>query len=261
MRKDQEKRMYDLLEDAYKRYAVKGFIQDDPVQFIYRFDRKEDREIAGLFAALMAWGKRSIILNKVGELLDRMDDSPYEFVLSPGKKKYEVFRGFAHRTFQASDLIGFVAGLKEIYTRHGGLESVFSQPLDETNYEILQSWRGIQRFRRIMIGHPEFLMRSHKHISDPTSASSAKRLHLFLRWMVRKDAVDSGLWNQISKSDLCCPLDVHTGRISRTLGLLKRTQDDRKAVDELTASLRKICPEDPIRYDLALFGLGAYDGL
>jgi uncharacterized protein (TIGR02757 family) len=260
LRKQKVEFLRTLLEEAYLRYAVKDFIQDDPVRFIYRFEKKEDKEIAGLFAALMAWGKRSIILNKVDELLQRMDESPYEFVMAPGKQKYQALKGFVHRTFQETDIIGLASGLREIYTHYGGLESVFSVPYSEEHSEGLQSWRGIQYFRDILVTHPEFLSRSYKHVSNPGASSSAKRLHLFLRWMVRKDAVDAGLWKGFPMSELSCPLDVHTGRVGRQLGLLNRKQDDRQAVEELTASLRILCPEDPVRYDLALFGIGVYEG-
>lgn len=244
----------DLLENACLRYIRPEFVDADPVQFVYAFTQKEDREIAGLFAALFAWGKRSIILNKTEELLRRMDHAPYDFILN-GKKS--AMKGFRHRTLNADDVWGLVSGLRVIYREHEGLEAVFSFYSCEHHFPIGQkSWMGIQHFRDIVVSRPGFPERSHKHLSNPEVGSAAKRLHLFLRWMVRKDAVDCGLWSGLHPRDLNCPLDVHTGRVGRALGLIQRKQNDRKTVEELTAGLRALCPDDPVRYDLALFGLG-----
>lgn len=243
-----------LLDTACLRYIRPEFVDLDPVRFVYNFSQKEDREIAGLFAALFAWGKRSIILNKTEELLRRMDQAPYDFILN-GKKG--AMKGFRHRTLNADDIWGLVTGLRIIYGEHGGLEAVFSFYSHGTHLSSGQkSWLGIQHFRNIMVSRPGFPERSHKHLSNPEAGSAAKRLHLYLRWMVRRDAVDCGLWTGLHPRDLNCPLDVHTGRVGRALGLIQRKQNDKKTVEELTAGLRALCPEDPVRYDLALFGLG-----
>lgn len=250
-----------LLEDAYIQYAQKDFIENDPIKFVYDFQLKEDREIAGLFAALLAWGKRSIILQKTTELMDRMDYAPSEFIRANGTKKLNALKGFKHRTFIEQDLISLVNGLNFIYLKKGGLETVFSKPdgkklVEQPLSPGYKSWEGILHFREILTHHKGFASRTGKHIANPDAGSAAKRLHLYLRWMVRKDAVDSGLWTQLLPSDLNCPLDVHTARVGRALGLIKRGQNDRKAVEELTQALKQFCPEDPVKYDLALFGLG-----
>jgi uncharacterized protein (TIGR02757 family) len=251
----------DILDTAYLNYAKREFIEQDPLKFVYAYSQKEDQEIAGLFAALLAWGKRSIILQKTSELLDRMDNAPAEFIRATGTKKLNALKGFKHRTFIEKDLISLVKGLHSLYLKQGGLEAVFSGLDSDYSPELIsipgfKSWAGIQNFRNLMTQHPGFSLRSSKHISNPEAGSAAKRLHLFLRWMVRKDVVDAGIWTQLVPADLNCPLDVHTGRVGRALGLIHRKQDNRKAVEELTESLRFFCPEDPIKYDLALFGLG-----
>lgn len=244
----------DLLENACLRFIHPDFVDADPVQFVYAYAQKEDREIAGLFAALFAWGKRSIILHKTSELLQRMDHAPHDFILN-GKKA--ALKGFRHRTLNADDVWGIVSGLRVIYREHGGLESVFSFYSRKQHLPPGQkSWMGIQHFRDIVVSRPGFPERSHKHLSNPEAGSAAKRLHLYLRWMVRQDAVDCGLWTGLHPQDLNCPLDVHTGRVGRALGLIQRKQNDRKTVEELTAGLRALSPDDPVRYDLALFGLG-----
>jgi len=250
------KELHALLERKYHQYATSEFIESDPVQVVYWYQNKHDREIAGILSASFAWGKRSIILNKISELLDRMDHSPEAFVLEKGRRKYRALKGFVHRTFNEEDLQGLLQGLQNIYMNHGGLEKVFnSQLLDKPL--AWSPWNGIQNFRNIMIGTPAFLPRTHKHISNPVALASCKRLHMFLRWMIRKDNVDTGLWaNTFPASALRCPLDVHTGRVGRSLGILTRKQNDFAAVEELTQALVSFCPEDPIRYDLALFGLG-----
>jgi uncharacterized protein (TIGR02757 family) len=251
----------DILETAYLNYAKREFIEQDPLQFVYVYSQKEDQEIAGLFAALLAWGKRSIILQKTTELLERMDNAPAEFIRATGTKKLNALKGFKHRTFIEQDLMSLVNGLQFLYLKRGGLEAVFAGSSGIYSAEMIsisgyKSWAGIQNFRNLMTEHPGFSLRSGKHLANPEAGSAAKRLHLFLRWMVRRDAVDAGLWTHLSPADLNCPLDVHTARVGRVLGLIQRKQDDRKAVEELTHSLRLFCPEDPVKYDLALFGLG-----
>lgn len=260
----QIKKLKPLLDSAYQKYATEAFIKDDPVQVLYEYTDTLDREIAGILAATFAWGKRSIILNKLGELFSRMDHAPADFVMEPGMKKYKALNGFKHRTFLPEDLKGFLHGINNIYLHHGGLKSVFCQPPDiQTSWMIPANsgewnpWAGIQHFRNLMVQDVHFLPRTAKHISHPMAKSSCKRLHMYLRWMVRNDSVDTGLWSDaVSQKHLRCPLDVHTGRVARNLGLLSRNSDDAIAVEELTHHLRIIRPDDPIAYDLALFGLG-----
>lgn len=258
-------RLRKILDRQYEKYARPDFIHTDPVLRIHEYAQKEDQEIAGLFSAIFAWGKRTIILNKTADLLNRMDYAPHAFIMDTDARKFKALRGFVHRTFLEADVKSFVLGLQHIYTHAGGLEKVFCGNYLSTeeihalqfqeNYPV-KTWAGIQYFRNIMLSVPGFTARTSKHIPNPMAGTSAKRLHMYLRWMVRKDSVDIGIWKKIKPSELMCPLDVHTGRVSRALGLLHRPQDDRKAVEELSASLRLLCPEDPVKYDLALFGMG-----
>jgi uncharacterized protein (TIGR02757 family) len=260
----QMKVLKQLLDNAYLKYATEDFIPHDPVQVLFDYTDTRDREIAGLLAATFAWGKRSIILNKLGELFSRMDHAPADFVMETGMKKYKALNGFKHRTFLPEDLKGFLQGIQNIYLHHGGLKPVFCHPPDIQTAWMLPAdsvewnpWAGIQHFRNLMLEDVHFLPRTAKHISHPIAKSSCKRLHMYLRWMVRKDSIDTGLWSDtVSQRFLRCPLDVHTGRVARNLGLLSRKADDALAVEELTFQLRILRPDDPIAYDLALFGLG-----
>lgn len=242
----------DLLEQALLKYNTRNFIESDPVQIPHRFRRKEDIEIAGFFAASLAWGKRSSILNSLNKLLSLMDEAPFDFILQHEKRDLKRFSGFVHRTFNAEDCVFFIRALRDLYTRHGGLEQAFSQPEGTSGLE-----HRMANFRQAFL-RTKHMPRSTKHLSDPLNNSSAKRLCMYLRWMVRKDqgGIDLGIWKSIKASELCLPLDVHTGFVSRKLGLLKRQQNDWKAVKEVTEVLRSFDPADPVKYDLALFGLG-----
>ncbi|MGC8864781.1 MAG: TIGR02757 family protein [Bacteroidales bacterium] len=237
-------------EEQVKRYNQPAFIIHDPISIPHRFTRKEDIEIAGFFAALLAWGNRTTILRKASELMERMDNAPAEYVLSTDDSKYISLQGFVHRTFNADDIIFLVEGLHRIYQNEGGLEAVLTPKTDEES-----TFSGIIRFRQWMLKEA-FLPRHKRLIPNPAQGSAAKRLNMFLRWVIRKDrqGVDFGLW-QASPSSLMCPLDVHSGRMARQLGLLHRKQDDWKAVEELTENLRLLDPDDPVKYDFALFGL------
>lgn len=242
----------DLLEQALLKYNTRAFIETDPVQIPHRFNRKEDIEIAGFFAASLAWGTRSSILNSLNKLLNLMDEAPYDFIRQHGKGDLKRLNGFVHRTFNAGDCEFFIRALRDLYTRHGGIEPAFSLPEGTSGLEY-----RIAHFRQAFL-KTKHLPRSTKHLSDPLSNSTAKRLCMYLRWMVRKDpgGIDLGIWKSIKPSELCLPLDVHTGFVSRKLGLLRRRQNDWKAVKEVTEVLRRFDPLDPIKYDLALFGLG-----
>lgn len=263
-RQKQIKRLKRLLENAYHKYATEAFIMEDPIQVLYEYEDIMDREIAGLVAATFAWGKRSIILSKLSELFSRMDHAPADFVMESDLRKYKALKGFKHRTFLPEDVKGFLQGVQNIYLHHGGLKAVFCHPPDFQTAWIISSkhndwnpWAGIQHFRNLMLSDVYFLPRTAKHISHPAAKSSCKRLHMYLRWMVRKDSIDTGLWaDAVSQKYLRCPLDVHTGRVARYLGLVSRNVDDAIAVEELTGNLRILRPDDPIAYDLSLFGLG-----
>ena len=207
------------------------------------------------FSALIAWGQRKTIIKNALSLMDRMDQAPFEFVMHAGPAELERLEGFVHRTFNSLDAIALVLSLRRVYEEFGGLEHIFSIAATPQSQDVKEA---ILHARSCLTSHPDFPRRTHKHVANPASGSSAKRLNMYLRWMVRKDmgGVDFGIWKHIDSSLLICPLDVHTGNVARQLGLLTRKQNDWKAASELTANLRKFCPEDPVRYDFSLFGLG-----
>jgi uncharacterized protein (TIGR02757 family) len=241
----------DLLDEKVVYYNQRPFIEQDPISIPHLFTKKEDREIAGFLAATIAWGNRRSILNNAMRLMNWMDMNPHDFILNHSEKDTVPFKSFVHRTFNGTDCLFFIRSLQNIYKKHGGLEAAFDAgPRSDLKEKIM-------RFRKIFleVKHPS---RSEKHISDPGKKSSAKRLCMFLRWMVRNDkkGVDFGIWKNISSSELCLPLDVHTGNISRKLGLLTRKQNDWQAVEEITNVLRSFDPKDPVKYDFALFGMG-----
>lgn len=245
-----------FLDEKYNLYNNPAFIESDPIFVPHRFSRKEDIEIAAFFSATFAWGQRPTIIRNGLKLMELMDNEPYEFIMHHSQKDLKRFKGFAHRTFQAADAVYFIRSLQHLYKNHKGLEGAFN-PAPKMSGSMRDS---IIRFRRLFLGkYPPG--RTAKHIADVEKNASAKRLNMFLRWMVRNDkrGVDFGLWNSISPALLYCPLDLHSGRVARKLGLLKRQQNDWKAVDELTKALRKLDPTDPIKYDFALYGLGAFE--
>jgi uncharacterized protein (TIGR02757 family) len=242
----------DLLDKEVYHYNQRSFIDNDPLSIPHLFSKKEDREIAGFLAATIAWGNRKSILKNARQLVRLMDDAPHQFILEHQASDRKRFEGFVHRTFNGKDCRFFIAGLQNIYLNHGGLEKSFSPDIPQANLR-----DRIVHFRKIFL-KTRHEPRSEKHISDPSRKSSAKRICMFLRWMVRNDrkGVDFGLWRNISPADLCLPLDVHTGNVSRQLGLLRRKQNDWQAVEEITAVLKTFDPHDPIKYDFALFGMG-----
>jgi len=245
----------ELLDEKYHFYHARFFIEPDPISIPHQFDKKEDIEISGFLAATLAWGQRPVILRNANLLMKGMDFSPHEFVLDHRPEDRLRFKDFKHRTFNFDDLNFFLASLQNIYRNLGGLENCFKAHPEEEN-----TAGSISRFREAFFS-TEHLPRSKKHVSDPKRNSACKRLNMFLRWMVRKDepAIDFGIWNSLKPSQLSCPLDLHSGRVARQLGLLKRKQNDWKAVEELDDSLRKLDPEDPVKYDFALFGMGVFE--
>ncbi len=244
----------ELLELKYKQYASKEFIENDPVCIPHRFSLKEDIEIAGFISATLAWGNRKAIINSASKWLNLMDNSPYDFVMNCSKNDLKKFEKFVHRTFNGHDCMFFMNSLKRIYISKGGLENCFTVRKNNSGN---RCYEAIVTFRKEFL-RSNHLKRSEKHISNPEAGSSAKRLCMFLRWMVRKDknGVDFGIWNCLNPSDLCLPLDVHTGKVARAIGLLKRKQNDWKSVEELTDVLKTFDTNDPVKYDFALFGMG-----
>jgi uncharacterized protein (TIGR02757 family) len=246
----------DFLDEKVALYNNPKFIESDPVQIPHLFSQKEDVEIAGFLSATISWGNRKMIIQNAHKMMHLMGNTPYDFVMSHSENDLERFENFVHRTFNSSDFIGFIKGLEHIYKNHGGLEAVFSKHKGKDNLR-----ESIHNFKKVFFEIPH-LSRTQKHISDPLKGSAAKRINMFLRWMVRQDnkGVDLGIWKTISPSLLSCPLDVHSGNVARKLGLLTRTQNDGKALEELDLKLRKLDPKDPVKYDFALFGLGIFEG-
>lgn len=245
-----------LLDEKYLEYnKSEFFIATDPIQIPKDFEEKEDIEIAGFIAASLAWGQRPTIIKKCKELMQWMDFAPHDFVMNAEEADYDRFCHFKHRTFNAYDCVYFLKSLAHIYKHHGGLENVFTSAYlkHQDMFEVLREWHtvftALPAEQRVL-----------RHIANVDKGSAAKRVNMFLRWMVRQDGeVDFGIWKNIPTSALLIPLDLHTGNVSRQLGLLTRNQNDRKAVEELTARLREFDPVDPIRYDFSLFGLGAFE--
>jgi len=251
----------EFLEEKYFLYNNLNFIENDPISIPHQFTQKEDIEISGFLAATIAWGQRKTIINNANRLVKLMGNNPYDFVMSAKDKEYKKFENFVHRTFNNTDIVFFLKSLKNIYQNHGGLQAAFKA--GKLYQEHNETANAIMNFRNLFfsIQHP---YRTQKHVSNPFENSSAKRLCMFLRWMIRKDkqGVDFGIWNvttsskSLLPSHLMCPLDVHSGNVARKLGLLKRTQNDWKAVVELTDNLKRFDANDPVKYDFALFGLG-----
>lgn len=244
-----------FLDEKVCLYNNSKFIESDPIQIPHQFSLKEDIEIAGFLSASIAWGNRKMIISNASKMMEIMGNTPYDFVMNHKQHHLEDLENFVHRTFNSQDFQFFIKGLKHVYTHHNGLEAVFSKNQDAANLQ-----NSIAEFKKIFfeIPHPS---RTEKHISDPMNNSAAKRINMFLRWMVRVDnaKVDFGIWKSISPAQLSCPLDVHSGNVARKLGLLHRKQNDAKAVAELDASLRNLDPTDPVKYDFALFGLGVFE--
>ena len=243
-----------FLDEKAEQYNRAFFIEHDPIQIPHRFSQKQDIEIAALLSAIIAWGNRKSIIQNASNLMERMDQAPYDFILNAEKEDLIKLNGFVHRTFNDFDLKYFVQALQRIYRNHDSLEDLFIIREDEINAK-----SAIERFRNAFFSGET--VRTTKHISSPAKNSSAKRLNMFLRWMVRNDhqGVDFGIWHNIPASKLSLPLDVHTGNMSRKLGLLQRKQNDWKAVEEVDAKLRELDADDPVKYDFALFGLGAFE--
>ncbi len=253
LKKSELKEFLDQRSDIYNRLS---FIELDPVSIPHRFTSREDIEIAGFLAATIAWGNRVSILRSADRMLSLMGNSPYDFVINHRDSDLKGINGCIHRTFFAEDFIYFIEALKHIYTEMGGMEPVFAR------YQTSDSLQpAIHEFRRIFFELPHNA-RTERHVSDPFKGSAAKKINMFLRWMVRRDdrGVDFGLWASVSPSILSCPLDVHSGNVARKLGLLNRKQSDAKAVSELDKVLRSMDREDPVKYDFALFGLGVFEG-
>lgn len=248
--------LIDFLNEKADYYNRPDFIGSDPIQVPHLFSKKEDIEIAGFLAATIAWGNRTMIIKNALRLVKLMDNRPYDFIRNHKASDLKAMEGFVHRTFNDSDLLYFVAALQHIYQNHGGLESVFAKHITNKSTQ-----PAIAAFKEVFFDLPH-LSRTEKHVSNPLKGSAAKRINMFLRWMVRDDekGVDFGIWKSISPAFLSCPLDVHSGNVARKLGLLTRKQNDAKALNELDNNLRMMDQNDPVKYDFALFGIGVFEG-
>lgn len=246
----------EFLDVKVLEYNRPEFIESDPIQIPHIFNKKEDIEISGFLTATIAWGNRKSIINNAKRMMEYMDHSPFDFVKNHQEQDLQSLLPFVHRTFNGTDFITFVKGLQHIYNNHHGLEQVFSVANKQTSLQ-----PAIHHFKKVFF-EIEHLPRTQKHVSDPLKNSAAKRINMFLRWMVRTDqtGVDFGIWKTLSPSQLSCPLDVHSGNVARKLGLLKRKQNDAKALRELDENLRILDATDPVKYDFALFGLGVFEG-
>ena len=245
--------MRELLERLHDRYNNESFIEADPISVPHSFTRPVDREIAGFLAATIAWGNRRAIVQSAHRMMRYMDNTPEDFVRNATEADMEYLRTYVHRTFNGVDFQDFVRGLRHIITEWGSVGNYF-----ETRYEEHGDLRSVfSDFRRDFFA-VEHDTHCEKHLSSIDKGAACKRLCMYLRWFVRHDdrGVDFGMWRRIPMSALYMPLDIHTGRMGRNLGLLNRKQSDWKAVEELTASLRELCADDPVRYDYSLFGLG-----
>ena len=250
--------LINFLNSKVDLYNQPSFIKDDPICIPHLFTKKQDIEIAGLFAALFAWGNRTTIINKSKELMGRMDNAPHEFILQHEEKDLKKIIGFKHRTFNDTDLLYFIEFLKKHYSSFPSLETAFTNQLKKEDADVEQALNGFYSYFFSLEHVP---VRTRKHIASPDKNSSCKRLNMFLRWMVRKDkkGVDFGIWETISPAQLICPIDVHVARVAKRLSLLERKLVDWQAARELTAYLRTLDPLDPVKYDFALFGLGVME--
>jgi len=250
-----DKKLHHWLEERVVLYNSPSFIAEDPISVPHRFSKQQDIEIAGLFAAIMAWGQRVTIINKANELMKLMDDAPFDFIKNHKEKERKRFSVFKHRTLQPDDVIYLVEVLQAYFQKNGSLEDAFAMHLHDGDDDTYNALAG---FHQHLFSHDWVMERTRKHISTPERKSSCKRLNMFLRWMVRKDdmGVDFGIWKKISPNQLVIPLDLHVGRVARGLGLLQRNINDWQAAKELTLELKKFDAKDPVKYDFALFGEG-----
>lgn len=244
-----------FLDRKADEYNHPSFIVSDPVCIAHSFTKKQDIEIAAFLSAILAWGNRTTIIAKSKWLMQLMDNAPHLFCLQAGKKQLSLLAQFKHRTFNATDILYFVEFFRYHYSRHESLETAFTQWIRPDDADTENALRGFYHYFFSAGDAPD---RTRKHIASPEKKSTCKRLNMFLRWMVRKDdrGVDFGLWKQISAAQLVCPVDVHVARVARQLRLITRQQTDWLAAIELTSHLKQLNPDDPVKYDFALFGLG-----
>ncbi|MCS5489262.1 TIGR02757 family protein [Algoriphagus limi] len=244
-----------FLDEKVEQYNQPGFIPNDPISIPHIFQKKEDIEISGFFAAILAWGQRKTIISKCLELMALMDNAPHDFMLNHQDLDLKPFLNFKHRTFNDVDTLYFIHFFSWFYKNYDSLEEAF---LTGSNYDGEAMEGMLIRFHEMFFSLPEAPKRTKKHIATPARKSACKRMNMFLRWMVRSDdkGVDFGIWKKINPSQLICPCDLHVDRVARKLGLITRKQTDWQTAVDLTEQLREFDPKDPVKYDFALFGLG-----
>lgn len=245
-----------FLEEQVDTYNHPTFIESDPISIPHQYQKKQDIEISGFVAAVLAWGQRKTIINKCQEFFSYMDHAPHDFILHHKEDDLKPFLSFKHRTFNATDALYFIAFFRHFYQQHDSLEEAFSQGMTE---ELATVEAGLVHFRHLFFSLPDYPERTRKHVATPERNSACKRLNMYLRWMVRRDdrGVDFGIWHKIRPDQLICPCDVHVDRVARRLGLITRKQTDWHTAIELTENLKKFNSTDPVKYDFALFGLGS----
>jgi len=250
--------LYQLLEGKAAQFNQASFIENDPISIPHRFTKLQDIEIAGFFAAVLAWGQRKTIIAKCKQLIHLMDNAPHDFICNHTEEDRKAFLTFKHRTFNATDTLYFLSFLQQYYQHNHSLENAFAQHMQSTDLHV---GKGLQGFHELFFSLPHAPQRTKKHVATPVRKSACKRLNMYLRWMVRSDTngVDFGLWTSIKPAQLLCPLDVHVDRVARRYGLITRKQRDWKTVLELTKNLQSFDPKDPVKYDYALFGMGILD--
>ncbi|MEI6189078.1 MAG: TIGR02757 family protein [Chitinophagia bacterium] len=249
-----------LLNQKVKEYNQTSFIAKDPICIPHLFKKQQDIEIAGFFAAIFAWGNRTTIINKSRELLDRMDNAPYAFCTQHQPKDLKKLLGFVHRTFNDTDLLYVIEFFKQHYTNQTSLETAFFKH-QVTGEKIKNVEMALTHFHEYFFSIEDAPHRTKKHIANPVSGSTCKRLNMYLRWMIRNDqqGVDFGIWKSIKPAELICPVDVHVARVARSLGMIKRKQTDWLTALELTNYCRTLDSKDPVKYDFALFSLGVIE--
>ena len=248
----------DFLDSKVAEYNQPNFISNDPICIPHLFTQKQDIEIMGFIASILAWGQRKTIINKCKELIERMDGSPYDFIMQHREEDLKALLGFKHRTFNDTDLLYFVEFFRYHYSRFDSLEDAFLIGQKKVEPHEISIEKSLNEFKAYFFSLPDFPMRTRKHISSPAQKSTCKRLNMFLRWMVRVDnkGVDFGIWNRIAPSQLICPCDVHVERVARKFHLITLDKLNWKAAMELTENLLILDKQDPVKYDFALFGLG-----
>ena len=256
--KKQEQTLKELLDTQVEKFNHISFIKDDPISIPHQFNCLQDIEIIGFWIAMLAWGQRVTILNNGKRLIELMDGAPYDFICHHQEKDRARFERFKHRTFNYTDSLYFLEFFQWYYSQKDSLQWAFSRAIDKNDTSVE---KGLAAFHQFFFSLENAPRRTRKHVANPVTKSRCKRLNMFLRWMVRKDkkGVDFGLWEEISPKQLLMPLDVHVERVARKLGLIQRKQSDWLTVLELTNKLKQFDPEDPVKYDFALFGMGVIE--